>query len=94
MSMPKCIVCGARATDNAHWPEAVGNRKRKRHPELPTVPMCHECHMRQHAAHEPTIEALIANAPAWWQSVGEWDKARPYLERYLSRREYLRRVAG
>lgn len=93
--MSECIVaCGRTATTNAHWPEAVGNRKRKRHPELPTLPLCTECHTRQHAGHPPTIEALIANAPPYWKSQGTWEQARPYYERYLARREYLEAVSG
>jgi hypothetical protein len=66
------------------------NRKRV---DLPIVPMCHVCHMRQHEGHGPTIERLIRKAPLYWQATGQWDKAMPYFERFMARREYLRKVA-
>jgi len=88
-----CLVCNGPDLENCHWPEAVGNRKRKKHPELPVVPMCRVCHMRQHEGHGPTIERLIRKAPLYWRATGQWDKAMPYFERFMARREYLRKVA-
>lgn len=87
----KCIVgCGREATEPHHWPGAVGmGRNRKKHPALPTVPICRTCHDLYGGGNEAVTLALIANAPAYWQAQGTWEVARPYLERFVGRREYL-----
>lgn len=86
--MTDCLVCGRPATDLHHWPETIGmGRNRKRHPELPTVPVCRSCHMR--AGDADVIEALIAKAPGYWRARGEWERAEPYYERFVARREYM-----
>ena len=46
-------------------------------------------HDRYHDGSESVCDELIRQAPAYWQSRGEWEWARPYLERFVSRREYL-----
>ena len=84
----RCLVCNAPYAAEAHWPEAVGMGRNRRKVDLPTLPMCHACHMRQHAGHGPTIERLIRKAPMYWQATGEWQWAKPYYDRFLSRREY------
>jgi len=88
-----CLICGAPYPENCHWPEAVGMGRNRRKVNLPVVKMCHSCHMRQHAGDEAVIEALIRKAPEYWQATGQWDKAMPYFERFMAKREYLRKVA-
>ena len=87
-----CLICGAPYPENCHWPEAVGMGRNRKRVDLPIVPMCHVCHMRQHEGHGPTIERLIRKAPLYWQATGQWDKAMPYFERFMTRREYLEAV--
>ena len=88
-----CLVCNAPNPETCHWPEAVGMGRNRKRVDLPIVPMCHVCHMRQHEGHGPTIERLIRKAPLYWQATGQWYKAMPYYERFMARREYLRKVA-
>ena len=85
----RCLYCGRLATDRHHWPETVGmGRNRKLHPELPTVPLCRVCHTECHAGNEAVTIRLIERAPAYWFNEGVWAEARPYYERFVSRREY------
>jgi hypothetical protein len=65
-------------------------RNRKKHPELPWVPLCRACHDRDGT--EAFTQALIAKAPAYWQARGEWEAARPYFERFVARRSYREAV--
>ncbi len=90
-----CLVCGRPDyIEDCHWPEAVGNRKRKNHPELPTVPMCIFCHRDQHHGAEWVVDILIRKAPVYWKARDEWEQAKPYYEWYLSRREYIEDTQG
>ena len=87
-----CLLCGREATDPAHFPVHTGmGRKRKKDDGLPRVPLCRQCHTEQHMGLH--TETLIARAPAYWQSIGEWERAEPVYERWLARREY-RAVTG
>jgi hypothetical protein len=91
-----CLVCGSHfQVEAAHWPFAVGmGRSRKKHPELPTLPLCVRCHeFGQHMGSKRIIQTIIARAPAYWRSVGEWENARPYYERWLGLRAYKQSAA-
>lgn len=83
-----CLVCGARSTDEAHWPVAKGMGGRPLGDDLPTVYLCHECHMKQHSYDDATIGAIIRKAPIYWRQTGRWEANRPVFEKYLDRLEY------
>ena len=84
----ECLCgCGREGIDQHHFPQAIGmGRNRKRVDLLPTVPLCRVCHTECHMGLH--TETLIAKAPVYWQSVGEWERAEPVYERWLARREY------
>lgn len=65
-------------------------RNRKKHPELPWIPLCRACHDLDGT--EAMTLALIAKAPDWWKAQGEWANAEPYFERFVSKRRYQREV--
>jgi hypothetical protein len=65
-------------------------RNRKKHPELPTVPLCWKCHAREDD--EETINELIQKAPGYWMSTGQWELAYPLYARFLGRREFIEAV--
>ena len=89
-----CLICGSSyQVENAHWPSAVGlGRSRKKHPELPVIPLCSECHKSQHAGDEETVQQIIERAPRYWTETGQMELAYPYYARFLARREYIRSV--
>jgi len=69
---------------------AIGMGRKRKRVDLPTLPLCTRCHeFGQHMGNEEITLALIRKAPDYWQSRDEWDEARPYFERYVSRREYI-----
>lgn len=64
----RCLICHAWATDNHHWPRAIGmGRKREKVGGL-TVPLCRVCHSQCHSGHH--TETLIEEAPGYWNAVG------------------------
>jgi hypothetical protein len=83
----RCLLCGAPNPDRHHFP-------RTRKFGGATVPLCRTCHTKAHAGHHPTIERLIAAAPVYWQSVGEWEANKEGFETWLARREYIQCVAS
>lgn len=86
----RCLVCEARyGLEDAHFPYDIGMGRRRKSVVLPTVPLCLKCHGLEHLNDPETIATLIERAPDYWRSREEWEFARPYLERYLARREYL-----
>ena len=90
----RCLVCLSDATDSHHWPEQIGMGRNRKKVNLPTVPLCRVCHDRYHDGHQGVVDELVRQAPAYWQSRGEWEWARPYLERFVARREYLGAMRG
>jgi len=85
-----CLLCGATdGVEDAHFPYDVGMGRKRARVSLPTVPLCVYCHRLEHLNDHETVDALIRSAPEYWQRCGVWDSARPHLERYLARREYL-----
>lgn len=92
----ECLCeCGRQATDDAHFPKHTGaGRKRREDDGLPRIPLCHQCHMALHVADRETTETVIAKAPDWWKSRGEWETAEPFFEVYMGRREYLAMMGG
>jgi len=88
---PRCLVCGSHhEVERAHWPYAVGMGRNRKEVELPTVPLCVRCHeFGQHMGDEEIICKLIQRAPDYWNALGEWEFARPFYERFMSRRRYL-----
>jgi hypothetical protein len=42
---------------------------------------------------EEIIMALTLKAPEYWQEHGMWEAARPWFERFMSRRSYLEAVS-
>ena len=91
---PRCLSCGSHfQVERAHWPYAVGAGRNRKKVKLPTVPLCVKCHeFGLHMGDEEITCKLIDRAPGYWQAMGEWDFARPFFERYLSRRRYLEAV--
>ena len=87
----RCLVCGSHfQVERAHWPYAVGMGRNRKQVELPKLPLCVRCHeFGQHLGDEEIICKLIERAPFYWQEQGEWEDARPWFERYMSRRRYL-----
>ena len=67
-------------------------RNRKKHPELPTVYICRECHDLAEDNDEATVNRLIEKAPKYWTETGQMELAYPYFARFLARREYIRSV--
>lgn len=86
-----CLVCGREPAEKAHWPYAVGMGRNRRKVDLPTVPLCPEHHrLGPGNAHADgwVVDELIAKAPDYWRSVGEWERAEPLFDRWLAKREY------
>ena len=90
----RCLVCLSDATDPHHWPEQVGMGRSRKKVNLPEVPLCRTCHDKYHDGCQSVCDELIRQAPAYWRSRGEWEWARPYLERFVARREYLGAMRG
>jgi hypothetical protein len=90
---PRCLSCGSHfQIERAHWPKAVGIGRNRKRADLPTVPLCRTCHTKMHAGDRGVTERVVAEAPGYWQDMGEWDFAEPLFRRWLSRREYLEAV--
>jgi hypothetical protein len=80
-----CLICGGPAEPH-HFPHT------RRYGDA-TVPLCRPCHIAAHWAKPAVIARLIARAPAYWQSIGEWDMHRDSFETWLARREYREAVS-
>jgi hypothetical protein len=91
----ECLACGsAFQVERAHWPYAVGMGRKRKKVDLPTIPLCIRCHeFGQHMGSQEVIELIIARAPGYWIAEGTWENARPYYERYLSKRAYILETA-
>lgn len=86
----RCLVCGARPVQDAHWPRAVGmGRDRRTVEDLPTVPLCTRCHTAQHAGDRQVIEALTREAPRYWRRIGMWEAYREVYETWMARRALI-----
>ena len=84
--MDRCILCGLPA-ENAHWPIAIGmgcRRNSERARNLPQLPLCHLCHMKDHHGHRPTRLRLIELAPAYWMAIGKWPAYQEVFETWLA----------
>lgn len=92
-----CLACGRFPSEEAHWPKAVGLGRNRRKVDLPTVPLCADCHrLGPGNAHVGgwVVDRLVAKAPTYWRQQGVWELARPYFEAWMGRREYLEAVKG
>lgn len=91
---PRCLSCGSHfQIERAHWPKAVGMGRNRKKVKLPTLPLCVRCHeFGVHVGDEEITCKLIDRAPGYWQDMGEWERAEPLFDRWLSRREYLEAV--
>jgi len=79
----RCLVCGKPGVplDAHHWP-------RTRRYGTATVPLCRDCHTAAHWAKQSVIETLIARAPGYWRSVGEWEQNADEYESWCAKRRY------
>ena len=89
-----CLVCGREGKlDWHHFPHAVGmGRNRKQLKDMGTVPLCRPCHSSSHWGTPAVIETLIARAPDYWRSVGEWELHCDEYETWLAKRRYREAV--